>query len=161
MSRPATLREVMRWFPTGVTVLTTGGPDCHGMTANAVSSVSLTPPLVLCCVHRAARMHGAITASRSFAISLLGADQEDLARHFADPGRPAGPAQFEAVAWRPGPVTGAPLLDGALGWLECELCEVHEGGDHSILLARVLAGSRATPGGALVFVGGSYDRVSP
>ncbi|MFD9894003.1 flavin reductase family protein [Amycolatopsis sp. NPDC059027] len=146
-------------FATGITVLTAGGERGHGMTANAFTSVSLEPPMVLCCVARAARMHQAIVAAGSYGVSVLGGEQRELARYFADWRRPAGMAQFERVDWSPGPRTGAPLLTGALAWVECELAEIHEGGDHSIFVGKVLASSRSTSAEALVFYNGGYHRV--
>ncbi|WP_424923279.1 flavin reductase family protein [Amycolatopsis arida] len=159
LSQQASLREVMAQFATGVTVLTAGGRDGHGMTANAFSSVSLDPPLVLCCVSRAARMHEAIMAAQSFAVSILGAEQQELARYFADWKRPRGRAQFDAVDWQRGPRTGAPLLTGALAWLECELVKVYAGGDHSIFLGEVLDCSRGTGPEALLFFGGDFHQI--
>lgn len=158
---PASLREVMARFATGVTVLTVGGEQGHGMTANAFSSVSLDPPLALCCVARGARIHEAILSARGYGVSLLAADQRDLARYFADRTRPPGMAQFDAVEWTPGPGTGAPLLTGALAWLECELTEAYPGGDHSIFLGRVLSSSRGPGREALLFYSGDYHRLSP
>jgi flavin reductase len=153
------LRDVLGRFATGITVVTSAGDTPHGMTANSFSSVSLDPPLVLVCVGREALMHDAILASEAFAVSMLGADQEGVARHFASRGRPAGLAQFAEVDWAPGPRSGAPLLAGALAWLECELSQVYEGGDHSIFLGRVLGLGRSTGGGALLYYGGAYHQV--
>lgn len=139
LSPQAALRSVMSRYATGVTVLTAGhGANAHGMTANAFTSVSLEPPLVLCCVSRAARMHEVIMNAQSFAVSILSADQQSLAKYFADWRRPRGMAQFDDVLWRRGNRTGAPLLAGALAWLECELVKVFDGGDHSIFLGEVL-----------------------
>ncbi|MBV2156609.1 flavin reductase family protein [Kitasatospora sp. SUK 42] len=150
----------MARFATGITVLTTGGERVHGMTANAFSSVSLEPPLVLCCVARSAVMHDAIATTRSFAVSVLGGEQEHLARYFADRSRPHGAAQFAGVDWRPGPFTGAPLLSDSLAWLECKLTEQYDGGDHSIFLGEVLATGRAGGRQALLFYDGRYHRVA-
>jgi flavin reductase (DIM6/NTAB) family NADH-FMN oxidoreductase RutF len=158
---PASLREVMSQFASGVTVLTAGGEHGHGMTANAFSSVSLDPPLALCCVARPARIHEAILSTRGFGVSLLAADQQHLARYFADRTRPKGMAQFDAVEWVPGPQTGAPLLVGALAWLECGLHEVYHGGDHSIFLGKVLTSSRGTDRDALLFFAGAYHQLTP
>jgi flavin reductase (DIM6/NTAB) family NADH-FMN oxidoreductase RutF len=159
ISEQTALRQVMALFATGVTVLTAGGDRGHGMTANAFSSVSLSPPMALCCVSRAARMHDAILTTRSFAVSILGADQRELARYFADRRRPRGSAQFDSIDCRPGPRTGAPLLAGALAWLECDLAEVHEGGDHSIFLGEVVSASRGAGTRALLFFGGEYHQL--
>nr|BFD89351.1 flavin reductase family protein [Kitasatospora sp. Xyl93] len=155
---PGALRETMARFATGITVLTTGGEYVHGMTANAFSSVSLEPPMVLCCVARSATMHEAITATRSFAVSVLGAEQERLARYFANKSRPRGAAQFDGLDWQPGPFTGAPLLADSLAWLECKLAEQYDGGDHSIFLGEVLAADWSDHRQALLFYGGAFHR---
>lgn len=155
LSIQTSLREVMGRFATGVTVLTAGGSDGHGMTANAFSSVSLEPPLVLCCVARSARMHEVITTAQSFAVSILGAEQNDLAKHFANWKRPRGRAQFNGLDWQAGYRTGAPLLTGALAWLECELVKVYAGGDHSIFLGEVLSSSCSDNDEPLMFFAGS------
>ncbi|HYN95930.1 MAG TPA: flavin reductase family protein [Pilimelia sp.] len=159
LSTQATLREVMGQFATGVTVLTTGGERAHGMTANSFTSVSLDPPMVLCCVSLAARMYESIASSRTFAVSILAADQRPVARHFADWRRPRGLAQFDGVDWQPGPRTGAPLLTGALAWVECRVAEVYPGGDHAIFLGEVLGSSRSAGPDALTFFGGDYHPV--
>jgi enediyne biosynthesis thioesterase len=161
----ATLREVMARFATGITILTVAGEDGHGMTANAFTSVSLEPPLVLCCVARPARLHKAIMNTGKFGVSVLGADQEELARYFANRDRPEGGAQFDEVDWVPGPKTGAPLLAGSLAWLECDLTQVYNGGDHSIFLGEVLGSFRGEGGDngedALLFYGGEYQPIVP
>ncbi|HEY9474913.1 MAG TPA: flavin reductase family protein [Mycobacteriales bacterium] len=152
-------RTVMSRFATGVTVLTVGGEHCHGMTANAFGSVSLSPPLVLCCVARTARMHEAITAQRRFAVSMLGADQEAVARYFTDRRRPQGAVQFDRVDWVAGPYSGAPLLSGSLAWVECALTECYDGGDHSIFLGAVLGCGYGPDRSALLFFGGDFHQV--
>lgn len=157
----ASLREVMSQFATGVTVLTTGGDRPHAMTANAFSSVSLTPPAILCCVAHDAVMHGALTAAGRFGISIMGAAQEDLARHFADKRRELGPAQFDGIDWTPGPHTGAPLLTGALAWLECELARTYDFGDHSIFLGTVLDAKRGPGASGLLFFNGAFHHADP
>lgn len=155
------LREVMAQFATGVIVLTTGGEHGHGMTANAFTSVSLDPPLVLCCVARTARMHRAIRSAGSFAVSILGGGQQALSRYFADRGRPHGPAQFDSVDCVAGRWTGAPLISGALAWLECALIESYDGGDHTIFLGSVLGAHRGVPDSALLFFSGGFHEIAP
>ncbi|MGP3925151.1 flavin reductase family protein [Streptomyces sp. 8N616] len=161
LTASSTLREVMSRFATGVTVITVGGEHVHGMTANAFSSVSLDPPSVLCCVARSAVMHQAITSSGHFAVSIMGAVQEELARFFADKQRPLGPTQFRGIDWRPGPRTGAPLLAGSLAWLECEVAEAYGFGDHSIFVGNVLGASCGSAREGLLFFGGAFQRVAP
>lgn len=155
------MRDVMSRFATGVTVLTVGGEQVHGMTANAFTSVSLDPPLVLCCVANKAWMNAAIISAGSFGVSVLGADQESVARYFADRRRPMGEAQFAGGDWLPGPQTGAPVLATALAWLECDLVQVRDGGDHSIFLGQVLNMNRSDSGSALLFFGGGFGHIVP
>lgn len=150
------LRSAMRRLPTGVTVITTGGQHSHGMTANAFTSVSLAPPLVACCVAGTAYMHEAICGQGEFAVSILGAGQEHLARYFADRARPRGAAQFDRVRCRRGRRTDAPLLSGAAAWLECRLAVAYDGGDHTIFLGEVLSSAWADESGALLFHDGSF-----
>lgn len=148
----ARLRDALSAFPTGVTVVTVSGAGApHGMTASSFTSVSLSPPLILVCVAHDAVMHGCLTSAAHFGVSILAAHQESLARHFADSTRPLGPAQFTGVRWRPGPVTGAPLLQDALAVLECASQAVHPAGDHSIFVARVLSLSRTSADPLLYF----------
>lgn len=156
---PTEMRSTLARFATGVVVLTVGGEHMHGMTANAFSSVSLDPPLVLCCVARTATLHDGIAAAGHFATSVLGGDQEASARWFADRDRPAGRAQFDRVDWTPGPATGAPVLTDALAWLECELVDVHEAGDHSLFIGRVLGTGRGDGRAGLLFFDGGYWQV--
>ncbi|WP_367136883.1 flavin reductase family protein [Saccharothrix sp. HUAS TT1] len=156
------LRAVMSRFATGVVVLTSGGAHANAMTANAFTSLSLDPPMVLACVARTATMHRSITAARRFAVSLLSAGQEDLARRFADSSRPRGDALFSAVGVRPGPVTGAPLLEGALAWLECELDQDYRAGTHSIFVGRVVSAEfGADDATSMVYLGGKFHRPTP
>lgn len=156
------LRAVMSRFATGVVVLTVAGDHPNAMTANAFTSLSLDPPTVLACVARTATMHASITATRRFGVSLLSAGQEDVARRFADSSRPRGRELFSSVGVRPGPVTGSPLLDGALAWLECELAQDHEGGTHSIFVGRVLAAELgADDATSMVYMGGKFRRPLP
>lgn len=152
------LRQAMSQLSSGVAVVTTlwqGRP--HAMTATAVCSVSLDPPLILVCVGRTSRFSAAILGSGRWAVSLLARDQEAVARHFADRGRDLL-TQFDAVPHAPGPRTGAPLVEGALAWLECDTSSVHDGGDHSIVVGRVLdAGTGAVAAQPLTYQRGRYS----
>ncbi|MFD3659483.1 flavin reductase family protein [Streptomyces sp. NPDC058659] len=155
------LRGVLGSFATGITVLTAGREMPRGMTANSFTSVCLDPPLVLVCVLRTAALHDLVLDEKAFAISVLAADQEHLARRFADRGRPRGEREFEAVDTEPGRRTGAPILSGALAWLECGLEAVYDGGDHSILLGSVLDAGGAPGADALLFYRGGFHRLAP
>lgn len=150
------LRKVMATFATGVTVLTVGGGAPQGMTANAFCSVSLDPPLVLCCVTRTARLHEALSTEGHFAVSILSSEQEDAARHFANRSRPHGREQFDSVPWIPGPRTGAPLIAEALAWLECEVVERVVAGDHTVFIGRVTDAGTGDRRGALLFHAGVF-----
>jgi flavin reductase len=159
-AEPISFRDVMAQFATGVTVLTAGGERGHGMTANAFTSVSLEPPMVLCCVAHTARLYPAVLEARLFGVSVLGSAQEDLARYFTNKSRPEGMAQFDQVDWFPGRRTGVPLLAGSLAWVECEVAEIYEGGDHSIFLGAVLSADSGA-GEPLVFAGGTFHHLDP
>lgn len=153
------LRAVLGRFSTGVTVVTADAGVPCGMTANAFTSVSLDPPSILVCVHRDAAIYRAVRKAGCFAVSVLAAGQEDLARYFADRSRPRGAAEFEAVGWSPAPLTGTPVLDGSLAWLDCALTTSHDGGDHEIFLGSVLAVGSGAAQDALVFFDGSFHRL--
>jgi flavin reductase (DIM6/NTAB) family NADH-FMN oxidoreductase RutF len=152
------LRSVLSRFATGVTVVTVADDIPRGMTANAFASVSLDPPLVLVCVNRNASIHHAVMGCGSFAVSVLSARQEHIARYFADPSRPRGGAEFGTVQWWPSPRTGAPVINGTLAWLECNLTAAYDGGDHSIFLGSVLASDCGSAKDALLFFGGGFHR---
>ncbi|MFF5056722.1 flavin reductase family protein [Micromonospora sp. NPDC000663] len=154
----ASLRRVFGAFATGVTVVTVGGEIAHGMTANSFTAVSLDPPLILVCVGRDALMHDVLEQRPAFAVSILAADQSALARYFADKRRPVGRDQFNAVSWSPGAYSGAPLIDGSLAHLECELEQHHEAGDHTIYVGRVLSLWRRPGDDALLFLNGQFLR---
>src|SRR4051794_29916457 len=92
-------RAALSAFATGVTIVTTGGRDsAYGMTATAVSSVSLKPPLVLVCASRDGRGAREIQRNRHFVVNVLGADHEHLSRHFSSPGRHRGDGAMTGVA---------------------------------------------------------------
>lgn len=155
------LRRAFGSFATGVTVVTTGGPIPHAMTANSFTSVSLDPALLLICVDRAAVMHGCLTESGVFGVSVLAADQEAEARHFANRHRTLGAAQFDDVDWLPGPVTGTPLLGGALARFECEVWRAYDGGDHSVFIGRILSVDEQADGDALVVYRSRFRQIMP
>jgi len=132
----AAFRRAVGQFPGGIVVVTTSGG--HAMTVSAFASVSLEPPLVLFCAEKIARFHDAVLAAGSWAVSVLAEDAEKTARWLAARGRPLE-GQLDGVPHHPGPVTGAPLLDGALATLECRTFAVYDGGDHSIVVGHVTA----------------------
>lgn len=156
----AALREAMGMFPTGVTVVTSGhGESAVGMTANAVLSVSLDPPLFLVSVHRETRLSPRIKECGYYAASILSADQEGLSRLFASPERSTGMSAVRSLGGGYG-ATGAPLAAGALAAIECELEAVYPGGDHELFLGRLVAAHRGDARrGPLVFHEGGYPHL--
>jgi flavin reductase (DIM6/NTAB) family NADH-FMN oxidoreductase RutF len=148
-------RRIMGHFATGVTVVTAYlNGEIYGMTANAVSSLSLDPPLLLVAVDKKAAMHASLTASRCFAVNILTAEQEHLSRRFAM----RGPKEVSDLTWIKAE-TGAPILADSLAWLDCRLAEVLPGGDHDIFLGEILAGD-AHDGAPLLYFGGKYRRLA-
>ncbi|MGW4797777.1 flavin reductase family protein [Nonomuraea sp. NPDC004297] len=154
------LRRAFGAFVTGVTVITTGGPVPHAMTANSFTSVSLDPPLILVCIGKGAVMHQCLSETSSFGVSVLAAEQEAAARHFADRYRPLGLAQFDAVEVTPGEVTGVPLIAGASAGFECEVWRAYDGGDHTIFLGKVLSLRRQDDSAGLLVYRGQFGEIS-
>jgi N-acetyl-1-D-myo-inositol-2-amino-2-deoxy-alpha-D-glucopyranoside deacetylase len=149
-------RTVLGRFVTGVTVMTTvadGAP--HGMTASSVASVSLDPPLVLVCVDREAAMADLVGSSGVFALSVLAADQAPLSVTFADPDRPSGADQFAGVPTRT-EVTGSPVLHGVVAWIDAEVWRTYDGGDHVIVVGRVVRLGHDPDRAPLAYHAGSY-----
>lgn len=131
------LRRAIGHFATGVTIVSARAGDGApwGMTANAVSSVSLDPPLVLVCLRRESRTLHIVLTHRRFALSVLGAGQESIARQFA---HSAKGLAWGSVRHSVGLLTGAPLIDSALATIEAEVHDTADGGDHLIVIGRVL-----------------------
>ena len=139
-------RAAVGHFATGVTVVTTLGEGLdHAMTANAFTSVSLDPLLVLLCVDREARFCDAVLAAGVWGVSVLDDTARAAADWLATRGRPLH-GQLDRVPHRRGPVTGVALLDAALATLECRTTAVHPGGDHLIVLSEVLGVQLPRPG---------------
>ncbi len=150
------LRRVMGHFPTGVTVITTfsksGQP--HGLTANAFTSVSLVPPLILVCVDKSAESYPCFEESKCFTVNFLAEDQEDISRRFAV----SGGNKFEGIGYRLG-ANQAPILNGVLAYMECKVVAGYEGGDHTIYVGEVLE-TETREAKPLVFYRGGYRNLS-
>ena len=149
---PSELRRVMGCFATGVTVITTrdqsGSP--YGLTANAVTSLSLTPPLLLICVDRKAETYPHFFDSKIFVLNILADDQEEISRCFAT----SGGEKFAGISHHLGRL-GTPILDGTLGHIECRIVETHGAGDHVIHLGEV-EHAETHDGRPLLFFRGRY-----
>jgi flavin reductase (DIM6/NTAB) family NADH-FMN oxidoreductase RutF len=150
---PKTLRSAFGRFATGVTIVTTATPDGPvAITANSFSSVSLDPPLVLWAVGRHSKRFDAFASSRHYAIHVLSAEQADLCWRFSRNGN-----DFSGVGVGVN-AENVPLLPDCLARFECEIANRVDGGDHLILIGKVLRMS-AAEGDPLVFAAGRYGRI--
>jgi len=146
------LRRVMGHFATGVTVITSirNSGEMHGLTANAFTSVSLIPPLLLVCIDKKAESYPCFDESKIFTVNVLASDQEALSRRFAV----TGGDKFEGVSYKVG-ANGAPILDGALAFLECKVTQKIDGGDHTIYVGEIEQ-AETKEGKPLLFFRGGY-----
>jgi flavin reductase (DIM6/NTAB) family NADH-FMN oxidoreductase RutF len=159
---PRAFRDLIGRFATGVTVITLhDGEQAVGMTANAVSSLSLDPLLILFCVDKGASAYDAFESTDGFAINILALEQGDISGFFATSGRGEGGDAMGGFAYSEG-ATGAPLLEGTIGWFDCRPWARYEGGDHTIVVGEVVGFNLAQPDGdPLLFFGGGYRELGP
>jgi flavin reductase (DIM6/NTAB) family NADH-FMN oxidoreductase RutF len=148
-------RRAMGRFTTGVTLITTRlGDEFHGMTANAVTSLSLDPMLVLVCVDKTADTHDILSKAGVFAVNILNKAQAEISNRFAKKefdgahGLDDLPHGFA--------LTGAPIIEGALAYLDCRTITEHHGGDHTIFIGEVVEARELSEGEPLVFYRGKY-----
>jgi flavin reductase (DIM6/NTAB) family NADH-FMN oxidoreductase RutF len=147
-------RKILGHFATGVTVVTTGGAaGLHGMTANAVASLSLDPPLVLVAVDKRALTLEYLKKNCCFAVNILRLDQEGLSRRFAAPG-PKDFSDLKTVS----AATSSPILADCLAYLDCKVVDILPGGDHEIFVGEIVAGEQYD-GEPLLYYAGSYRRL--
>lgn len=146
---PEDFRTALSRFASGVTVVTVGSEGMlHGMTASSFASVSLDPPRILVCLDKSSRTRSLL--SDSFAVNILSADQEDISRSFAHAGdKPFGSLSHELGG------RGAPLIHGALAWIECTTSSIVDGGDHDIVIGDVV-GCSSVDGAPLVYFEREY-----
>jgi len=148
------LRALMRRAPASVAVVTVETEhEQLGLTVATLHSLSLDPPLVGVSIARDAAMHELLREAGGFTASLLAGGQEWLAQHFARGVPPIG--MWHGIETEEGP-RGAPLLAGALGWVECRLVSEHETGDHTLFVGEVEAVRSGTPAPPLVYHDGKY-----
>ncbi|HJP89915.1 MAG TPA: flavin reductase family protein [Candidatus Limnocylindrales bacterium] len=137
---PETFRLVMGRFATGISVVTTldGGDETKpaGITVNALSSVSLDPPLVMVALDRSRFITPMVRAHGRYAVNILGDGQQALSDCFAHAPVSPGREEFCGASWHPG-TGGLPLLDGAIATLECTVVETFSAGDHDLFIGRV------------------------
>jgi 3-hydroxy-9,10-secoandrosta-1,3,5(10)-triene-9,17-dione monooxygenase reductase component len=149
---PEEFRSALSAFATGVTVVTAVGQQGpSGATANAVTSLSLEPPMMLACLDRGTRTLTSVRARGRFGVNALAAGQADLARRFS--GKHPEAEKWDGIEWTER--RGLPWLPGALMWVACELRDLIDGGDHLILTGNVLE-AEANEGRPLLFHRGGY-----
>ncbi|NQW11528.1 MAG: flavin reductase family protein [Alphaproteobacteria bacterium] len=155
---PEAFRAVLGRYATGVTVVTTRDADGtpYGLTVNSFTSVSLDPPLVLFCLDRAAGSFAAFESAQGFAVNILRADQSGISSRFADPAAKRF-ADEPIETWG----SGAPILSEALAALDCTVHARHDGGDHVILIGRVLDLQLRTHDDPLLYWCGAYRQLAP
>jgi flavin reductase len=152
-------RKAMGAFATGVTIITVDlEGEVHGMTANAFTSVSLDPMLVLVCVDHSTRTHAHLHTKKRFGINVLGEDQRVISEYYARAERSHENAEGEAGARFDRTSHGTPMLHGALAYLECRLQSAEEAGDHTIFIAEV-EDVVLRDGDPLLFFRGKYRKV--
>lgn len=155
-----TFREAMRHFATGVALLTVrDGETIHGMTANAFTSVSKEPMLMLVCIMKDSATHAIVARANNFAINILASDQRGLAQRFAKQIEPP-PNPFADLKHHRA-VTGAPIIDGCVAYVDCRVVAAHDGGDHTIFVGQVEAAELGKDHSQLlIWVGGNYHTLN-
>jgi 3-hydroxy-9,10-secoandrosta-1,3,5(10)-triene-9,17-dione monooxygenase reductase component len=153
IARARRFRDVLGRFASGVTVVTAiSGGQPVGMTCQSFSSVSLDPPLVLFVPAKTSRAFPLMQRAGTFAVNFLAHDQAELSNTMAS----RGSDKFAGIPWQPSEHTGSPLLEGILGYVDCQIHAVHEAGDHYVVLGRVLDLAAAEGDDPLLFFQGQY-----
>jgi flavin reductase (DIM6/NTAB) family NADH-FMN oxidoreductase RutF/DNA-binding IclR family transcriptional regulator len=152
------LRNVLSRYPTGVAVIAGLGPNGTpvGLAVGTFTSVSLDPPLVAFLPDKSSLSWPKIRPSGRFCINVLAEEQEDVCRVFAT----KLPDKFASVTWRPSP-SGQPIISGSVAWIDCELADEHDAGDHIIVIGRVTALDVASESRPLLFFRGGYGGFNP
>jgi flavin reductase (DIM6/NTAB) family NADH-FMN oxidoreductase RutF len=152
-----TFRQTVGQFVTGVTVIATEASGAiRAMTANSFTSLSLDPPLVLFCVGKTAHLSAHLRDATGFSVNILALSQQDLSTYFAGGWKQASPPPFDFLGWE-----GVHRLEGCVATLGCTVEKIYEGGDHWIVIGRVLSlyrSEQACP--PLVFSGGRYGALA-
>lgn len=149
----ADLKKVYGHFATGISIITGRQPndEVFGLTVSSFQALSLDPPLVLYSVRKGAASLEFLSARRTFGVSVLASGQDWIARQFAE----RRPDRFANVAWTPGR-HGSPLIDNAIAAFECELWGTYEGGDHVIVIGRVMDIATTLEANPLVYFRGGF-----
>lgn len=151
-------RQVMSLFATGVTVITSRVDDgMYGMTANAVTSVSLEPMLLLVCMDHNSVTYEVLKRAGVFGVNILSNAQEAISRRFAVKRQP-GENQFEGLSYSLSQ-KGCPILEGSLGFIECKVATTHPAGDHTLFLGEVIGAEAMEEGLPLLFYRSRYAKL--
>lgn len=150
----AQYRQVLGHFTTGVTVITAASADGPvGLAVGSFSSISLDPALVGFFADKGSSSWPKIEATGAFCVNILGEDQEDVCRRFAS----KEPDKFVGLGWSPAG-SGSPLLAGVIAWIDCDIDQVVDAGDHVLVMGKVRDLDVGEPGPPLVFFRGGYGR---
>ncbi len=157
MVKPAELRTFAGNFPTGIAVITVRDSqgECHGLTMNSVTTLSLTPPLMLICLDNASNTLQALDDAAHFCIHYLAEDQQEISNLFAS----KAIDKFSALSYAVSEL-GCAVIDGVVAHAECEVVDRYPGGDHTIVIGR-LQNAMVTGGSPLVFHRGTYATIGP
>ena len=154
---PGVMREVLGHFASGVTVVTAVSDDGPiGFTCQSFSSLSLDPPLVAFAPARTSTTWPRLRAVGRFCVNVLAEEQSGLSRQFAR----SGTDKYAGVSWVESPY-GSPVLDGVVAWIDSELWAEYDGGDHTLVAARVLDLGADPERRPLLFHRGSYGLLEP
>ena len=149
---PRVMRDVLGHFASGVTVVTAIGPDGPiGFTCQSFSSLSLDPPLIVFAPSRSSTTWPRLRDVGRFCVNVLSEAQSDLSQAFAR----SGSDKYAGVPWEPSPY-GSPVLDGVVAWIDTEVWAEYEGGDHTLVVGRVLDLGADPSRSPLVFHRGGY-----
>jgi flavin reductase (DIM6/NTAB) family NADH-FMN oxidoreductase RutF len=152
------LKQAMRVYPQGVTVVTTDLDGPKGLTVSSFTSVSLDPPLVLISIAKGSALHNTLRDAKAYAVNFLAEDQKSVSDRFA--GRTQAKDRFDGIKFAKG-TTGSPIISGARVALECRAWKVYDGGDHSILVGEVVSAKQLNSKRPLVYYSQQYTTTEP
>ncbi|WP_051966114.1 flavin reductase family protein [Kitasatospora mediocidica] len=150
-------RRALKQLASPVSILTVRhGDRLHGTTVSTVTTVSQSPLILGACLKGGSILAELAVAEGRFAVNVLGGEQGQTARWFADSSRPDGIEQFDGIGWRAADYAAAPLLDGALAHYDCRVVACYRVGDHEVLLGAVVHATAVDGAPLLSFAGGLF-----
>lgn len=152
-------KNVAQYLASGIGIVTIrSGSEINGMTATAICSASLEPPLFLVCISKGWRTHEFISTEKIFSVNFLAEGQQEISELFGNP-NPRKVEQLSAIS-RPSPTNGCPVIEGCLGYIDCEAVSIYDAADHSIFLGKVTAGEVLSKAKPLLHFTGNYYTIS-